>query len=65
MSVCLCLCVWGERTSQRDRAERKAAATTSDGWNRDRMNETHRKGKRSAKKQARRARRRVDRESSQ
>ena len=45
--------------SQSDRAKKKAQAKTSDGWNRDRMNETHRKGKRQAKKQVRRARRRV------
>lgn len=51
--------------SQSDKAKKKAVATTSDGWNRDRMNETHRKGKRHAKKQVRRARRRLDREESQ
>jgi len=45
--------------SQSDRAKKKAKATTSDGWNRDRMNETHRKGKRKAKKQVSRARRRI------
>jgi hypothetical protein len=45
--------------SQTDRAKKKAKAKTSAGWNRDRMNETHRKGKRQAKKQVRRARRRV------
>lgn len=44
--------------SQSDKAKKKAKAKTSDGWNRDRMNETHRKGKRKAKKQVRRARRR-------
>jgi hypothetical protein len=45
--------------SQSDRATKKAAATTSDAWGRYRMNETHRKGRRSAKKQRRRAARRV------
>lgn len=51
--------------SQTDRANKKARAKTSGAWDRDRMNETHRKGKRHAKKQVRRARRRVDREESQ
>ena len=50
--------------SQFDRAKKKAKAKTSDAWNRDRMNETHRKGKQHAKKRVRRARRRVDREES-
>jgi len=45
--------------SQSDRAKKKAKAKTSDGWHRDRMNETHRKGRRQAKKQVRRARRRI------
>lgn len=51
--------------SQSDKAKKKAVATTSDAWNRDRMNETHRKGKRHAKKRVRRARRRLDHEESQ
>jgi hypothetical protein len=46
--------------SQADRAQKVTSAAWSDGWNRDRMNETHRKGKRSAKKERRRARRRLD-----
>jgi hypothetical protein len=50
--------------SQTDRAKKKAQAKTSDGWSRDRMNETHRKGRRSAKKLTRRARRRLDQEES-
>jgi hypothetical protein len=45
--------------SQSDKAKKKAKAKTSEGWDRDRMNETHRKGKRQAKKQVRRARRRI------
>jgi len=48
--------------SQADRAKKKAKAKTSDAWDRDRMNETHRKGKRHAKKRVRRARRRLDKE---
>lgn len=50
---------------QTDKAQKKAKARTSHAWSRDRMNETHRKGRRNAKKQVRRARRRVDREESQ
>lgn len=48
--------------SQADRAKKKAEASTSGSWDRNRMNETHRKGKRHAKKCARRARRRLDQE---
>ena len=47
--------------SQRDRAKKKVEQRSAPAWNRDRMNETHRKGKRGAKKQVRRARRRLDR----
>ena len=49
----------GLLVSQADKAKKKAKAKTSEGWDRDRMNETHRKGKRQAKKQVRRARRRI------
>jgi hypothetical protein len=49
-------------SSQRDRAVRKQAHSDSAGWNRDRMTETHRKGKRHAKKVVRRAGRRVGKE---
>jgi hypothetical protein len=48
--------------AQKDRAEKKAKAKTSEGWSRHRMNETHRKGKRSAKKVVGHARRRLDKE---
>lgn len=48
--------------SQEDRAKKKAVATTSEGWGRDRMNKTHRKGRKGAKKQEGRARRRLDTE---
>ncbi len=48
-----------EAIMQEDKAKKKAAATTSPAWNRNRMNETHRKGKRGAKKVARRASRRA------
>lgn len=47
--------------SQTDKAEKKAASKTSGGWDRNRMNKTHRKGKKAAKKVVRRARRREDR----
>lgn len=49
---------------QRDKAAKRVKRGGSAGWNRDRMNETHRKGKRSAKKQVRRAERRVGKEES-
>jgi hypothetical protein len=45
--------------AQKDKAEKKAKAKTSGGWGRNRMNETHRKGKRSAKKVVGHARRRL------
>lgn len=45
-----------------DKSEKKARRKSSGAWDRDRMNETHRKGKRGAKKNVRRARRRVDKE---
>ena len=45
--------------SQIDRAKKKASATTSDGWGRHRMNETHRKGRLKAKLQRARALRRL------
>ena len=52
---------YGRRiVSQKDRAKKKAVQRSAPAWNRDRMNETHRKGKRGAKKQVRRARRRLD-----
>jgi len=45
---------------QQDKATKAAAAKTSAGWGRDRMNETHRKGRRSSKKEVAGARRRAD-----
>lgn len=48
--------------AQKDRAEKKAKAKTSGGWDRHRVTETHRKGKRSAKKVVGHARRRLDKE---
>ena len=41
-------------------AEKRVARGGSAAWRRDRMNETHRKGRRGAKKDVRRAQRRVD-----
>lgn len=49
---------------QEDKAAKKVQRGGSEGWNRTRMNETHRKGKRGSKKKVRRARRRVDKEAS-
>ena len=43
-----------------DKATKKTASRTSSGWSRHRMTEKHRKGKRNAKKQVSRARRRLD-----
>jgi hypothetical protein len=45
--------------SQEDRARKKAADRTSRGWDRTRMNKTHRKGKKKAKAEAAGARRRL------
>jgi hypothetical protein len=46
--------------AQKDRAEKKAKAKTSGAWDRHRVTETHRKGKRAAKKKVGHARRRLD-----
>jgi hypothetical protein len=48
------------QVAQADKAEKRVRAGGSAAWNRDRMNETHRKGMRSSKKVVRRARRRLD-----
>jgi hypothetical protein len=49
-------------TKQEDKGEQRVRRGGSDAWNRDRMNETHRKGKRKSKKVVRRASRRVGKE---
>lgn len=48
--------------SQEDKAKKKAVSPTSEGWGRHRMNKTHRKGRKGAKKQTGHARRRLDTE---
>lgn len=45
---------------QEDKAEKKAKARTAPGWNRKRMNKTHRKGKMKAKEVTTSARRNYD-----
>lgn len=50
---------------QIDRAKKKSEQRSAPAWNRNRMNETHRKGKRGAKKQVRRARRRLGKHEAQ
>jgi uncharacterized protein YfaQ (DUF2300 family) len=51
-------------TKQLDKAEQRVRRGGSAAWDRDRMTETHRKGKRSSKKVVRRAQRRLDKEAS-
>jgi len=46
--------------SQVDRSAKKVARGGSAAWGRNRMNETHRKGRRASKKQVRRVRRKLD-----
>lgn len=46
--------------SQEDRSRKKTKAKTSGGWGRDRMNKTHRKGRKAAKKKQSRDRRLLD-----
>jgi hypothetical protein len=46
--------------SQEDRSRKKIKAPTSGGWGRDRMNKTHRKGRKHAKNQRSRDRRILD-----
>lgn len=43
--------------AQMDKAEKKAKSTSSQGWSRDRMNKTHRKGRKKAKEVSNSARR--------
>ncbi len=50
-------------TKQADKAKKRVKRGGSAAWNRDRMNETHRKGKRGSKKQVRRASRREGKQS--
>ena len=49
-------------SKQEDKPAKRVKRGGSAAWNRDRMNETHRKGKRGSKKVVRRAQRRVDKQ---